>query len=128
MGKYIVLHTILFGFLVSGYLTGWIQAVVASDHIYATPLIGGLTGLGSLLAGFNRWELTEWLADKLPSVGLVATVMGLLISVQSAVAMGGLVENREQLAVDMIGSLVANMAGISGYLWLSLLKRVCHEE
>lgn len=127
IGRLVVIHTILAGLLAAGWYNGILQMVISADHVHLLPVICLLIGLGSLLAAFGKWGAVDWLAEQLPSVGLVGTVAGLLLAAQIVIDSGGIITeaNRSILFVTLLQALASNMMGISGKLWLNLVERVC---
>lgn len=129
MTKWLILHTILAGLLVALWFIGGINILWQADHVYAVSFISLLIGLGSLLAAGKKWSAVDWLAENLPSVGLVGTVAGLLVAAQVVVQNGGAIDeaNRAALFILLVQALASNMMGIAGKLWLNLVERVCRE-
>ena len=103
---------------------GGADLVLNADRLHAAPAIGGLTLLGVMFCWQGKWEAAEWLSDKLPVVGLIGTVLGVLLAIQDAQSMD-LDAAKLKLFSEIGRSLVANLLGIAGYAWISLMIKVC---
>jgi hypothetical protein len=110
--------------LAAAWAAGGAGLVLNADRLHAAPAIAALTLLGVTLCWRGKWEAAEWLADKLPVIGLIGTVLGVLLAIQDAQSMD-LDAAKLQLFSEIGRSLVANLLGIAGYAWLSLVIKVC---
>lgn len=97
--------------------------LLTADRVYAMPIIGGLVLIGIGFGWANDWDTTEWLADKLPVIGLIGTVLGVLLAIRGVSTIDD--ATRLRIFTGVGEALVANLLGIAGYGWLSLLRRVC---
>lgn len=120
VNRLVVLHTLLAGLLVAAWFMGWLPVLLSADKYHAIPLIGGITLVGIGMVARNAVEGALWLADKLPAMGLAMTVTGLLWASKGLLDGGGV----DAFKVDVINSLVGNLMGILGYLWLELVVKV----
>lgn len=126
IGRITILHILLASLLFGGYYTGLLPLLWEFDHVYALPVVGLLIGLGSLLAAFSRWEWEEWLAERLPAVGLLFTVLGMITQVGPLLE-GDIASVAAAIMKAAIGASVGTFIGMAGWLWLGLVKRVCHD-
>lgn len=102
---------------------GGLALLTQADHVYALPIIGGLVLIGMGFGWAEDWDTTEWLADKLPVIGLIGTVLGVLLAIRGVSTIDD--ATRLRIFTGVGEALVANLLGIAGYGWLSLLRRVC---
>jgi hypothetical protein len=102
---------------------GGLGLLAEADHVYALPTIGGLVVIGTAFGWAEDWDTTEWLADKLPIIGLIGTVLGVLLAIRGVATIDD--ATRLRIFTGVGEALVANLLGIAGYGWLSLLRRVC---
>lgn len=120
MPRLVVLHTLLAGVGVTAWFFGWLPMILAADHYHAIPIIGGVTLIGVGMVARNALEGALWLSDLIPAIGLAFTVTGLLWAANGRLGGGSV----DMFTADVINSLVGNLMGILGYLWLQLLVRV----
>lgn len=116
------LHVIAAGLLAGAWLAGWLQILLHADRWHALPVLGFVLLVGLWLAGRRRWADVEWVADLLPILGLIGTVVGFILTAATgdlATAAG-----KTALAVDVLYALVSNLGGIVGYAWLTLVRRI----
>lgn len=117
------LHVVAAGLLVGAWLTGWLHLLLAADRFHALPVLGVVMLVGIWLASRRRWGDVEWLADLMPILGLIGTVVGFILTA----ATGDLTTaaGKTALAIDVLYALVSNLGGIVGYFWLTLVRKVC---
>lgn len=118
--KFITLHLLLAGLLFGAWMENGLSLLLASDRFCAVPIIGllVLAGLGLVLSG--KRDSASWLADKIPAVGLILTVVGILYAIKGGPS--------PTLVVDAGHALVGNLLGIAGYVWVEFVGRVCHDQ
>lgn len=116
-GKLTIINSVGLGLLYVFYAIGLLPILLAADKFYAIPIVGTLTLLAIALIALNRISASLWLADKLPAVGLALTVTGLLW------ASNGDLEAIE-FKRDIIHSLVGNLMGVMGWLWVEFNARM----
>ena len=117
------LHVVAAGLLVGAWLAGWLQILLDADRFHAIPVLGVVMLAGVWLACRRRWGDVEWLADMMPILGLIGTVAGFIFTA----ATGDLstAAGKTAFAVHVLYALVSNLAGIVGYAWLTLVRKVC---
>lgn len=104
---------------------GWADILLQADRLHATPVMGLCVLAGLVFGWFGRWDQTAWIADKLPVLGLIGTVAGVLLAFHAhpdLTAEGG------AAATDIGRALVANLLGITGFGWLTLVQHVCKND
>ena len=122
--RFAVLHILAAGLLVAAWLNGALGLVLAADRVHAAPVVGIVLLYGLWLGWRGDWDGAAWIGDKLPVVGLLGTVLGILLAIHDAQGMD-LDAGRLQLFSEIGNSLVANFVGMAGYAWLALVRRVC---
>lgn len=124
IGRFILLHTMALGILLAVYFYGDAAVFVQADHVYALPIMLGLALVGSILIGMKRDADAEWLAERLPTIGLILTVFGiLLIRYRIPDALND--STRIIVFRDIIGSTIGTFLGMGGLLWVNFVARVC---
>lgn len=101
---------------------GWGQIVLQADRVYATPAIAVALIVGLIYGWLGNWRKANWIANKLPVLGLIGTVAGMLLAFHNNPHLNA------DSAVEIGKSLVANFVAIAGYAWLSLVVQVCGGE
>lgn len=119
-----VLHIVAAGLLVAAWLSGALGIVTGADRIHAAPVVLVVLAYGLWLGWRDDWDGAAWVGDKLPVIGLLGTVLGILLAIRDAQGMD-LDTGRLQLFSEIGNSLVANLVGMAGYAWLALVRRVC---
>lgn len=99
---------------------GWASILLQADRLYAAPVIGLCVVIALVFGWMGKWDVTEWLADKLPVLGLIGTVAGILLAANDHPDTSG-----GAFSTEVIHALVANLLGFAGFAWLSLVQRVC---
>lgn len=125
--RFLLTNTVGLALIAAAWWAGVAPLLVQSDRVHALPIIGFLFGWALWLGWRDRWSGVAFMADKLPVIGLIGTVLGVLMAVQSVQA-GDLDAARVKVFTEVGESLVSNLLGIAGYAWLSLLCRVCGRE
>ncbi len=123
-GRFLLVNLIGVALIVAAWWVGIVPLLIQSDRIHFIPIIGGLTCWGLWLGWAGRGGGGAGLRDKLPVLGLIGTVLGVLLAVKS-VQGADMDAARLQVFTEVGQSLVANLLGILAYAWLSLLHRVC---
>lgn len=118
------LHVVAGGMLVAAWLSGGLDLVLAADRVHAAPLVAVVLLYGLWLGWRGDWDGAAWIGDKLPVIGLLGTVLGILLAIHDAQGMD-LETGRLALFSEIGNSLVANFIGMAGYAWLALVRRVC---
>ena len=126
MGRFVVVNTIGLGILLATWLSGGADLILTADRVYAGPIVAVLTVFGLVMAAMRRWEDARWIADKLPIVGLIGTVLGVLLAIKGIDGVD-IDSARVQIFTEVGQALVANMLGMLGYAWLALVVRLCRE-
>jgi MotA/TolQ/ExbB proton channel family len=101
---------------------GWASILLQADRLYAAPVIGLCVALGLVFGWLGRWDQTAWIGDKLPVLGLVGTVAGVLLAFHDH---PDLTADSGAAATEIGRALIANLLGIAGFGWLSLVEHVC---
>lgn len=120
-GRIAVLNIMLAGLLVAGYFLGILADLWAMDKFYAIPATWGMVVLGTVMVFRNALAGATWLVDRIPAVGMLLTVTGLLWASNGDLG-------ADAFKRDVIHSLVGNFAGVAGWLWLDLLIKVKKKE
>lgn len=126
MTRYIILNTILVGLLIAGYMFGFLNMFLSPHIMYISIGMMALIGLGTVLAGFKKWEAADWLADKLPVLGFLGTVLGIIQAGNGVTTLDA--QTLMVVFFHILSSLISNFLGMFGYLWLSLIEKVCKER
>lgn len=114
------------GLLIALGLSGGGSILIHADRIYAAPTIGTVILIGLVCGWRGNWDAASWIGDKLPVLGLIGTVAGIVLAI-SEIGGGDLDAERVKIFSQIGNSLVANLLGIAGYAWLALTERVCAE-
>lgn len=122
--RFVVLHILLVGLMSAAWLGGSLSLIMTADRVHALVVIGAVMAYGLWLAWCDDWDGAAWIGDKLPVIGLLGTVLGILLAIRDAQGMN-LDTGRLQLFSEIGNSLVANLLGMAGYAWLALTRRVC---
>lgn len=120
MTRLIVLTVSGAALLLAGIAQGAVIDLFATDLTGMTGGIGAAFLCGIVAAFLGRWGAVEWIAEHLPTLGLLGTVLGF------AIALGGL--TGDDLSIRNLGihtALNTTIAGVIGSLWLSLTMRLC---
>jgi hypothetical protein len=112
------------GLLIALWLSGYGATFLRADRIHAVPVIGAVILIGLIAAWRGRWQTVDWIADKLPVLGLIGTVAGIILAI-SDIGAENLDTQRLKIFSEIGYSLVANLLGIAGFAWLSLTQRIC---
>jgi peptidoglycan/LPS O-acetylase OafA/YrhL len=113
--RFAMLNGALFCCLAAACVAGWVWPLIASDRTYMTAGICLLMLVGLALVPIRRWTWVGWIADLLPTLGLLGTVIGL------AIAISGSEGNEYSLrSLGVATALNTTIAGIIGRVWLSL--------
>lgn len=120
--KFLVL--LVLGIALLGALgwAGWGSILLQADKVYATPAIAVALIVGLIYGWLGNWRKASWIANKLPVMGLIGTVAGMLLVFHANPHLTA------DSAVEIGQSLVANFVAIAGYAWLSLVVVVCGGE
>ena len=121
--RLILLNLVGIALLAAAWWAGGLALLGEADHVFALPIIGGLVVIALGYAWAEDWGTVEWMADKLPIVGLIGTVLGVLLAIRGVSVVDD--ATRLRIFTGVGEALVANLLGIAGYGWLSLTKRVC---
>lgn len=124
--KFAALQVVGAGLLVALWLSGCGPMLAKADRLYAAPVIGLAILIGLVCAWRGFWEATDWIADKLPVLGLIGTVAGVVLAI-AGIKNGDLDAERVKIFSEIGNALVANLFGIVGYAWLALTERLCAE-
>ena len=123
--RFCILHIVLAVAAVSGWLWGlplWPDHGLA-QIVSATILTALAWGIWQ--AWRAEWEGVEWLALRLPMLGLLGTVLGFIGAFHGySAAVGGEAEAAvSAVAGGMAVSLHSTLLGIGSSLWLQIVRR-----
>lgn len=104
---------------------GWASILLQADRLYAAPVIGLCVVMAMAFGWTGKWGETAWIADKLPVLGLIGTVAGVLLAFHEH---PDLTADNGAAATEIGRSLIANLLGIAGFGWLALVRHVCSHE
>lgn len=114
IARLIVLHTLLAGMLVAGWFFGVVPMLWHMDRFYAIPVTAALAMVGVGLVARNAIDEAGWLVERIPAVGMLLTVSGLLWASNGDLA-------SDAFKRDVIHALVGNLGGVLAWLWLDLV-------
>jgi hypothetical protein len=120
LGIYLIITAVL---LAAGAWVGGGDLLLGADRVHAVPVIGGVLFVAVGFGWAGRWESVEWIGEKLPVLGLMGTVLGVLLAIQDVTTVDD--ATRLRIFTGVGQSLVANLLGVAGYAWLALARRVC---
>lgn len=115
------------GLLLALWLSGYGAVFLHADRLHAAWVIGGAILIALCYGWRGDWKRVDWIADKLPVLGLIGTVAGIVLAIANVSQGGDLDAERVRMFSEIGNSLVANLLGIAGFAWLSLTELVCGE-
>lgn len=119
--KLVVINIVAVTALAATYVAGKLDVIL--DSSYVSGLIALLLLVGIVEAFRGKWARVKWIAEKLPAIGLAATVYGiLLLSHGAGVSANGVDALRLAIITGVSAALGPNISGIIGYIWLSTLS------
>ena len=124
MGRVIILQSIAAGLLLAAWLIGALPVLAENDRVWALPFFTLVVFGVTPLAVRGHWDDVRWIADKAPIWGLAFTGAGIIWAAHDG-SINRLDDKPEQIAflMEVVFSLVGNIAGVLAYFWLSLLER-----
>jgi hypothetical protein len=114
----------------AGWLAGWIPGLIASDKSYLTILILFGVALSLVFLSSGKDWAAWWVGDKLVTVGLIGTVVGMILGLSGVEAQLGAETNIvavRQVITGLLTAMSTTLFGLVGWLWVELNLAVCRE-
>jgi len=120
--RIVLLHIVAAALVAAGWWAGALTIILQADRVYAGPVIGAVALVALVYGWYERWDVEEWIADKLPYLGMIGTVTGVLLAFHEHPDLNA------ATAVDIGKSLVSNLYAFTGCGWLLLIRQVCEKR
>ena len=112
--------------LAAAWVSGQLDLVVGGDTTRISWIMLALLAAGIAAAFLGKWGTVKWVAEKLPALGLMATVVGIIVIARQAGAQTDVDAIRNATVRGVGLALGPNAVGIAGYIWLSTLSFLCN--